>query len=181
MDIGGKIREIRNKKNITIKQLCEATALSKGFISSVENNKTSPSISTLQTIANFLEVPLAYLLLEKQEHMTIVRKNKRKRITIKESGQEIEYLGSKGGLRLLKAEMPLGSALSEAHAHEGVECHLVLQGRIYVEQGEHSAMLEEGDSFSWNSCVPHYIKNIGEDIAIVLISIYTTTEFQDMI
>lgn len=180
MNIGEKIREIRNKKNITIIQMCEATALSKGFISSVENNKTSPSISTLQTIANFLEVPLAYLLLEEQDHMTVVRRNKRKLITSKDNNLEIEYLGSKGGLRLLKVELPQGGSIGEPHAHEGIECHLVLQGKVYVEQGENSANLEEGDSFSWNACVPHYVKNIGDGIAIVLISIYTTVEFQDM-
>ena len=43
MDIGSKIRAIRNKKNITIAQMCEETGLSKGFISNVENNNTSPS------------------------------------------------------------------------------------------------------------------------------------------
>ncbi len=62
MDIGSKIRSIRKRKQITIAQMCEATGLSKGFVSNVENNNTSPSIHTLQTIASFLEVPLPYLL-----------------------------------------------------------------------------------------------------------------------
>lgn len=56
--------------------MCEGTGLSKGFVSNLENNHTSPSISTLQTIANFLEVPLPYLLLEKQQHMRVVKKKK---------------------------------------------------------------------------------------------------------
>ena len=78
MDIGSKIRTIRNKKNITIAQMCEKTGLSKGFISNIENNNTSPSINTLQTIANFLEIPLPYfLLLEEKQHMRVVRKNER--------------------------------------------------------------------------------------------------------
>jgi transcriptional regulator with XRE-family HTH domain len=66
LDIGAKIRAIRNRKKITIAQMCEGTGLSKGFISNVENNNTSPSINTLQTIASYLEVPLPYLLLEKK-------------------------------------------------------------------------------------------------------------------
>ena len=77
MNIGLKIRTIRNKKNITIAQMCEKTGLSKGFISNIENNNTSPSIQTLQTIANFLEVPLPYLLLEEKQHIRVVRKKER--------------------------------------------------------------------------------------------------------
>lgn len=66
MNIGSAIREIRQRRGITIAQICEGTGLSKGFMSQVENNKTSPSISTLEMIANFLNVPLPYLLLEQK-------------------------------------------------------------------------------------------------------------------
>ena len=74
LDIGAKIRAIRNRKKITIAQMCEGTGLSKGFISNVENNNTSPSINTLQTIASYLEIPLPYLLLEKKQHLRVVTK-----------------------------------------------------------------------------------------------------------
>ena len=53
MNIGSAIREIRQRRGITIAQICEGTGLSKGFMSQVENNKTSPSISTLETISIF--------------------------------------------------------------------------------------------------------------------------------
>jgi transcriptional regulator with XRE-family HTH domain len=183
MDIGSKIREIRNKKNITIVQLCEGTGLSKGFISSLENNNTSPSINTLQTIANFLEVPLAYLLLEKQHYMSVVRKDKRKIVITNENTMRVEFLGEKSGLRMLKVELDTGCSMGEGkpHAHEGVECHLVLQGKVLAKQGEDSEVLEQGDSFTWNGCVPHVVINIGEEPAIILISIYTGIESQDLI
>lgn len=42
MNIGSAIREIRQRRGITIAQICEGTGLSKGFMSQVENNKTSP-------------------------------------------------------------------------------------------------------------------------------------------
>jgi len=77
MNIGSKIRTIRLRKKLTIAQMCEGTGLSKGFISNVENNNTSPSINTLQIIANFLNIPLPYLLLEKDQHMSVIRKNER--------------------------------------------------------------------------------------------------------
>ena len=179
MDIGTKIRAIRNRKKITIAQMCEGTSLSKGFISNVENNNTSPSISTLSTIANFLGVPLPYLLLEKKQHMRVIRKDERTNSTF--NNLKIEHLTSKGGLRMMIVELPPGATIGEPHSHEGEECHLVLEGRILAEQGEDSVIVKEGDSFSWNASVPHFVKNIGENKAVILISVYSDTELNDVL
>lgn len=178
MDIGSKVRAIRNRKKITIAQMCEGTGLSKGFISNVENNNTSPSIQTLQAIANFLEIPLPYLLLEKNQHMQVIKKGERSHSS--HHDLKIEHLASKGGLRMMIAEFPPGASMGKPNVHEGEESHLILEGRILAEQGEESFILEQGDSFSWNACVPHFVKNIGDGKAVVLISVHTDTEFKDM-
>ncbi|MCP8615346.1 helix-turn-helix domain-containing protein [Salirhabdus salicampi] len=179
MDIGTKIRAIRNRKKITIAQMCEGTGLSKGFISNVENNNTSPSINTLNTIASFLGIPLSYLLLEKKQHMRVIRKDKRSKSTFNDL--KIEHLTSKGGLRMMIVEFPPGATIGEPHAHEGEECHLVLEGKILAEQGEDSIIAESGDSFSWNASVPHFVKNVGNQKAVVLVSIYSDTELNDLL
>lgn len=179
MDIGSKIRAIRNRKKITIAQMCEGTGLSKGFISNVENNNTSPSISTLQTIAYYLEVPLPYLLLEKHQHMRIVRKDERTQTT--HNNLKVEHIATRGGLRLVNVICPPGASVGEANAHEGEECHLVLKGKILAEQGEDSFILEEGDSFSWNASVPHFVKNIGDEEAIILIAVYSDEELNNLL
>ncbi|MEH7436798.1 cupin domain-containing protein [Neobacillus drentensis] len=178
MDIGSKIRAIRNRKKITIAQMCEGTGLSKGFISNVENNNTSPSINTLQTIATFLGVPLPYLLLEKKQHMRVIKKAERTYSTY--NNLKIEHLTSQGGLRMMLVEFPPGASMGEANAHEGLESHLVLEGKVLAEQGEDSVLLEEGDTFSWNASVPHFVKNVGEEKAVVLISVYSDTERNDV-
>lgn len=179
MDIGTKVKTIRNRKKLTIAQMSESTGLSKGFISNIENNNTSPSINTLNTIASFLGVPSTYLLLEKKQHMHVVRKDNRSKSTLHDL--TIEHLTSKGGLRMMIVEFPPGATIGEPHSHEGEECHLVLEGKILAEQGEDSKIVEEGDSFSWNASVPHYVKNVGDDKAVVLISIYSDTELMDIL
>ncbi|MHC0038428.1 helix-turn-helix domain-containing protein [Pseudoneobacillus sp. C159] len=173
MDIGSQIRSIRNRKKITIAQMCEGTGLSKGFISNVENNNTSPSINTLQTIASFLNVPLPYLLLEKDEHMNVMRKKDREVTTTNDLNFKVEHLASRGGLSLRLVEFAPGASTGGKNAHEGEECHLVLKGKILAEQGEDSYILEQGDTFSWCASVPHFVKNIGDEIAKVLIAVYT--------
>jgi transcriptional regulator with XRE-family HTH domain len=179
LDIGSKIRAIRKRKKITIAQMCEETGLSKGFISNVENNNTSPSINTLQTIANFLNVPLPYLLLEKKQHMRVVRKSERTYSTFHDL--KIEHLTSKGGLRMMSVEFPPGASMGEMHTHEGEECHIVMEGRILAEQGEDSMIIEEGDSFSWNASVPHFVKNIGDNKAVVLIAVHSDAELDNLL
>ncbi|MBO7747981.1 cupin domain-containing protein [Paenibacillus sp. MWE-103] len=177
MDIGTNIRAIRKRKNITIAQICEDTGLSQGFMSQVETNKTSPSIATLENIAGALGVPLAYLLLKKEERMQIVRKGDRKITTSGPERLKVEHLGAAKSMRMMLVELPPGGSTGEEpRAHEGEEVHLVVRGRIYAGQGEDAAEFGEGDSFSWNACIPHLVRNIGEDTAVVLIAVYTETE-----
>ncbi|WP_017726461.1 helix-turn-helix domain-containing protein [Halalkalibacterium ligniniphilum] len=174
MEIGTTIRTIRKRKKITISQMSEGTGLSKGFISNMENNNTSPSISTLETIANYLNIPLPYLLLKKDERMRVVRKGERTYSTHKCGDLKVENLTSKGGLRLMNVELAPGASTGEEpHAHEGEECHVVVKGTLLAQQGEDSVILEAGDSFSWNASVPHLVKNIGEEPAVVLIAVYS--------
>jgi len=177
MDIGSTIRAIRKRKNITIAQICEETGLSQGFMSQVETNKTSPSIATLESIAQALKVPLAYLLLKKEERMHIVRKDERKMTTTGSEQLKVLHLSSTKNVRMRLVEFPPGASTGlTPHAHEGEEVHVVIQGKIYAEQGEDAAEFSEGDSFSWNACTPHLVKNMGQDTAIVLISIYTESD-----
>ncbi|WP_028784755.1 cupin domain-containing protein [Thalassobacillus devorans] len=179
MDIGSTIRAVRKRKQITIAQLSEGTGLSKGFISNMENNNTSPSISTLQTVAQFLGIPLPYLLLEKNQRMGVIRKNEREITTHNKGKLKVEHLTSKGGLRMKRVEIPPGVSTAEGHAHQGEEVHLVLEGKVFAQQGEDSYILEEGDSFSWNASVPHFVKNIGDEPAVVLIAQHTDMELED--
>lgn len=154
--------------------MCEKTGLSKGFISNVENNNTSPSINTLQTIANFLDVPLPYLLLEEKQHMRVTRKSERGLSTF--NNLKIEHLTSQGKLRMMSVELPPAESMGELHAHEGEECHIVMEGKVLAQQGEDSVIVEEGDSFCWNASVPHFVKNIGNEKAVVLIAVYSNRE-----
>jgi transcriptional regulator with XRE-family HTH domain len=179
MDIGSTIRAIRKRKNITIAQICDETGLSQGFMSQVETNKTSPSISTLESIASTLKVPLAYLLLKKEDRMNIVRKEERMITTSGIENLKVQHLSSTKNVRMMLVEFPPGASTGDIpHAHEGEEVHVIIKGKIYAEQGENSAEFGEGDSFSWNACTPHLVKNIGEELAIILISVYTETEHE---
>ena len=82
MQIGKKIRDLRLRRGLTVQQLAEATGLSKGFISQVENNRTSPSLATLQDLARALETSVAYLVVEEDRVPHVVRAAERPRLQI---------------------------------------------------------------------------------------------------
>lgn len=173
MNIGAMIRSIRKRKNITIAEICKETGLSQGFMSQVETNKTSPSINTLEHIAQTLQVPLSYLLLQQEERMQVIRKEERELTSSGPHQLKVSHLGHTSNMRMMLVEVPPGASTGELPtAHKGEEVHLVVKGHIYAEQGEDQFELHEGDSFSWNASVPHRVKNIGEDTAIILISVY---------
>ena len=73
MQLGKKIRDLRFRRGMTVQQLAEATGLSKGFISQVENSRTSPSLATLQDLARSLETSVAYLVVEEEQVPHVVR------------------------------------------------------------------------------------------------------------
>lgn len=60
--IAKNIREIRTKKDFSLRSLAEKAKISKSTLSDIENEKTNPTITTLNKIADALEVPLDYLI-----------------------------------------------------------------------------------------------------------------------
>ena len=75
MDIGKKLKELRIQKDLTQEDLADRTELSKGFISQLENNNTSPSISTLTDILQSLGTDLADFFSEPPEEQVVFRKS----------------------------------------------------------------------------------------------------------
>jgi transcriptional regulator with XRE-family HTH domain len=66
MLLGQKIRDLRLRRGLTVQKLAEASGLSKGFVSQVENGRTSPSLATLYDIARSLETSVASLVVEEE-------------------------------------------------------------------------------------------------------------------
>lgn len=161
MEVGSKIRDLRKKMNVSIPQLAEITGLSRGFISQVENDKTSLSLDSLQKIASALKLPVKSFLEDEPFPPDVIRKNDRARIMYGDE-QEIELLSTPFGrqLQLMIAELPPGyQAGNCAHTHEGEEWIMVLSGKVRVSQGDFTAILEEGDSIHWDGKHPHLCQN----------------------
>ncbi len=182
MQLGKKIRDLRLRRGLTVQQLAEATGLSKGFISQVENSRTSPSLATLQDLARSLETSVAYLVVEEEQIPHIVRAGERPRLQVGGNTSRVEVLSAqpKRNLELIVAELPAGvSAGDKRHYHHGEEVVLCMEGRVSLTCGEHVLILESGDSCHYDGRVPHAVENAGESLAKVLIAM-TPAAFEPM-
>jgi transcriptional regulator with XRE-family HTH domain len=166
MDLGSKIRELRQGQGISIEQLAEKTALSTGLISQIERNITGPSVASLWKIAKALNVTMHYFFDEEKENNPIVRRNERKKIMLPNSNITYELLSPdlQRKIEFLLIEIEPGNCSThELISHEGEECGFVLQGTLKVKWGTQEYILYEGDSIYFDSTVPHRYVNAGDE------------------
>ena len=174
MQLGRKIRDLRLRRGLTVQQLAAASGLSKGFISQVENGRTSPSLATLRDLATALMTSVAYLVVEEEQVPHVVRAHERPRVHMGGNTSKVEVLSAqpKRNLELLVAELPPGmSAGDKRHYHHGEECLLCLEGRVSVTCADHRLVLEAGDSCHYDGRAPHSVENSGPATARVLVAI----------
>ena len=183
MQLGRKIRDLRLRRGLTVQQLAEASGLSKGFISQVENDRTSPSLATLRDLAMALETSVAYLVVEEDQVPHVVRKAERPRVQVGGNTSRVEVLSAqpKRNLELLMAELPPGlNAGDKRHYHHGEEIVVVLEGRVRLTCGNQVLVLETGDSCHYDGRVPHAVENCGSGTARLLIAM-TPAAFEPLI
>ncbi len=183
MQLGRKIRDLRLRRGMTVQQLAEASNLSKGFISQVENDRTSPSLSTLRDLARALETSVAYLVVEEEPMPHIVRAGKRPRVPVGGNAGRVEVLSAqpKRNLELILAELPPGlSGRDKRHYHHGEECVFCFEGTVRLTCGDDSIVLETGDSCHYDGRTPHAVENCGDVTARIVIAM-TPAAFEPII
>jgi transcriptional regulator with XRE-family HTH domain len=172
MQLGKRIRDLRFRRGLTVQQLADASGLSKGFISQVENDRTSPSLATLRDLARALETSIAFLVVEEDAHPHLVRRQERPRFHFAGNGASVEILSAqpRRQLEVLMTELPVGSkSRGDRPGDQGEVCVVVVDGQVQLTCGDHSAVLEGGDSCHFDGRVPHTLENCGTTSARVLI------------
>jgi transcriptional regulator with XRE-family HTH domain len=173
MNLGKKIRRMRQTRGVTAVELAKRSRVTTGFISQLEHSHTVPSLQTLQRVAAALDVSLTYFLLDESQQPQVVRQRERPIIHLGHDGSRLSLLSPlpPQHLELALLELPCGAvSWSTARAHEGQQCHLVLQGSVRADYGDNTYRLEEGDSILWDGTLPYRLENIGPNEARLLIA-----------
>ncbi len=169
--IGKKIRDLRNEKGFTLAELAGRINVSPSLISQLERGGINPSISLLKSISDVFEIPLSFLLEEKEtagKQPSPVVTAKERKVIMWEGGIRFALLNRDLdlGCEFIFNEWPPGSSTGkEKYVHDGVESGIILEGEMEVELGDQVYRLKPGDSITLRSDIPHRLSNRGKKTA----------------
>lgn len=172
MKIGNKIRRIRLQRSLTQEELANRCELSKGFISLLERDLTSPSLDTLADILETLGTDLTSFFASEDDGKIVFGEND---IFVQEDEEQlkgrIRWLvpsAQKNKMEPILLEMAPGGETDEDDPHEGEEFGYVLSGTLKVVIGDKTVRVRKDESFYYSPTAPHKLVNGGKTVCKLL-------------
>lgn len=162
MDIGNKLKELRVLKGLTQEELADRSELSKGFISQLERNLTSPSITTLMDILQCLGTSIGEFFNEAPDEQIVFGKQD---YFVKEDTEyknEIKWIipnAQKNTIEPIYLTLQAGGSTCPDTPHEGEEFGYVLQGAVSIHLGNKTYKAKKGESFYYTADKPHFLSS----------------------
>jgi len=163
VDVGRRIREVRMGSGYSIRALAQLSKLNVNTLSLIENGHTSPSVSTLQLIAQTLQVPISTFFESSQNDRKVVYQPEGKRPRATFTHGVIEDLGAGmtrfGAEPLIVTLKPKAESGKTPIVHTGREFVYCLEGHITYQVDEEIYQLSPGDSLMFEAYLPHRWQN----------------------
>lgn len=169
MDIGHKLKQLRVRQNLTLEELASRSELTKGFLSQVERDLTSPSISTLSDILEALGSSLSEFFREEKSDQIVFRNSD---FFVDEKDEyTIHWIvpnTQKNQMEPILIEIPPKSKSFEVSPHSGEEFGICLEGSVVLYIGNDKFQVKKGETFYLKGREFHYIRNDNKVRAKVL-------------
>ena len=161
MVIGERIKDLRLFKNLTQEELADRCELTKGYISQLENDLTSPSIATLIDILSALGTTLKEFFAgdDSEEKLSFGKNDFIEKITSEYTLNWLVPNAQKNAMEPVKMILNAGASTDEDFPHEGEEFGYVLKGEILLIIGKRKVKVKKGESFYYKSDKVHQIMN----------------------
>jgi transcriptional regulator with XRE-family HTH domain len=163
--IGREVRAFRRQQEITVAELAGITGLSIGMLSKIENGNTSPSLTTLQALANALSVPLTSFFRRFEETREAVHTKSGEGVEIDREGTRanhqynlLGHIGSNASGVIVEPYLITLSAESDmfkTFQHGGIETIYMLEGEVDYRHGDDVHPLKPGDTLFFDADAPH--------------------------
>ena len=163
--IGREVRGFRLRQGITVAELADRTGLSIGMLSKIENGNTSPSLTTLQSLAHALRVPLTAFFRRFEEHREAVHTKAGEGVEIDREGTRaghqynlLGHIGANASGVIVEPYLITLTAESDvfpAFQHGGIETIYMLEGEVTYRHGETLYHLCPGDTLFFDADAPH--------------------------
>ena len=172
MEIGSKIKRLRVRLGLTQEELAARTELTKGFISQLERDITSPSITTLMDILETLGTNVSEFFSDRVDDGIMVYSAEDMFIKEdEEAGVSIRWLvtnAQKNAMEPILVTLAPGASTEQQDPHEGEEFGYVLSGTVTLVCGEQKHKVRRGAAFYFRPNGVHYLTNSGKTETKVL-------------
>lgn len=165
MEIGNKIKEMRIEKGLTQEELADRSELTKGFISQIERDLTSPSVDSLLDILEALGTDPS-LFFKREENEKIIFKGED---FFESENEELGYVldwvvpnAQKNQMEPMRILLKPGGTSKEVQPYEGEEFGYVLRGSMKLFYGKEEYKVKKGECFYFKANKSHYLKNEGK-------------------
>jgi transcriptional regulator with XRE-family HTH domain len=168
--VGAQIRRRRRERSLTLAAVAELTGLNVGYLSQLENDKASPSLETLASLAAALDVPIAWFLLDQSVAPRVVRASERPRREMPRGEGAMSQVdgGVARDVAIFEGVMEPGQRTG-FHSHPGDEHHVILEGRVRITQGDSIVEAGPGDYVLLDGTLPHNAETLGDGPARLFI------------
>jgi transcriptional regulator with XRE-family HTH domain len=167
--LGGRVRELRRARGLTLDGLAELSGVSRAMISKLERGEKNPTLVVAARLAEGLGVTLSRLAgMEERREVIILPRERRMVMRDPETGFERQLLspGSVGlGVEFIQNKIPRGSTSGEfPPLRRGVDEQIVVErGTLRATLAGEDYLLRQGDSLYFEADVPHRFDNVGDE------------------
>lgn len=167
MILGEKIKDLRLSCELTQEELADRCELTKGYISQLENDLTSPSITTLIDILSALGTDLKeFFSSDDEEEKVVFSKNEFiEKVTDEYTLNWLVPNAQKNAMEPIFIKLNVGSSTDQDFPHEGEEFGYVIKGEILLVLGKRKVKVKKGESFYFTANKVHQIINKGSNPA----------------
>ncbi len=171
MKIGERLKRLRMINSLTQEELASRADLTKGYISQLENDATSPSIATLKDIIDVFGVSMQEFFSETIDEDVIYGKDYRVQSSGDDEKIRVELLIPAAQNREMDPALVTlepGEEMAEQPFHEGEEFGFVLCGKLQLKLDDKLYTVKKDECFYFSSDKKHSVKNIGRTQARIL-------------
>lgn len=155
INIGQRIRKIREQKGLTLKQVSEVSGLSVAFISQVEREQADPSWASLRKITSALNIQLKDLFTEEARPYSFVKKGQGYHMETHNIGREFLASIEGASMEMILTKCAPHSNSGELSPHNGEEFIWVLKGSLKMFVDKTEQVLNTGDSMYFRANQSH--------------------------
>lgn len=166
--IGVRLRQLRTQRGMSLSQVAGSIGISAGFLSALERSHMTASVSTLRKLARFYKTNILDFFDPAESNSRLVPAAKRK---VLEAGPGVRMELLAWGNTVMEPHLfrvASGAGSGESYTHEGEEFLYVLRGQLHISLESDEYRLKAGDSFYFESSLPHSWKNPGRGETLIL-------------